>query len=117
MDKTTFGERINGLIELKGITKKEVSEKLMISPSTLTGYLKDDRTPDIETVKRMAAYFNTTCDYIIGYKEKRDANEGISADLSSLIQIYESLPEKGQEIVLEQSKAIYRIYNRDNEKK
>lgn len=67
MSSMLLGERITNLMELQNTSKKQVCESLHIHPSTFSGYLSGKRQPSYDILMRMAAYFNTTCDYLLGY--------------------------------------------------
>ncbi len=52
----------------RNTTQKKVAEELNISPQTLSNYINDKTIPDIETLIKMADYFKTTVDSIIGHE-------------------------------------------------
>ncbi len=60
-----FGKRLDDLIEHGGTTKKEVAKALDIAPNTLSGYIKNKRQPDLNTLIKIANYFNITTDYLL----------------------------------------------------
>ena len=47
-------------------TIKESADRLGIPMSTYNGYLVGNREPDIETLIKLANYFRTSVDYLIG---------------------------------------------------
>ena len=70
MSSMLLGERITNLMELQNTSKKQVCESLHIHPSTFSGYLSGKRQPSYDILMRMAAYFNTTCDYLVTHHHK-----------------------------------------------
>ena len=62
----TIGERLTKLREEKGFMQKDVAEKLGIAPNTLSGYERDLRNPDSETLLKLASFYNVTVDYLLG---------------------------------------------------
>ena len=67
MASMLLGERLTNLMELQNTNNKQVCESLHIHPSTFSGYLSGKRQPSYDILMRMAAYFHTTCDYLLGY--------------------------------------------------
>lgn len=65
------GERIKEKIKERAITQKEVAQMLGVEPNTFTRWANGNRTPDIETLKRIAQILDTTVAYLIG---ESDAN-------------------------------------------
>lgn len=65
MKKNTFGKRLIELRENKNLSRQKVADDLGISRASLEYYEKGKRTPDIETLLKLANYFEVTCDYLI----------------------------------------------------
>ena len=61
-----FGERLGEILEDKDISQKDFAKLLNIAPSTLNGYIKNRRQPDVEMLKKMAETLNISVDYLIG---------------------------------------------------
>ena len=55
------------LIE-KRSNQRKVALETGISPQTLSNYINDKTQPDIETLIKLADYFNTTTDKILGHE-------------------------------------------------
>lgn len=60
----TVGNRLKTRLEELGLKQNELAKRLGISPSTLNGYIKDYREPDIKTLERLAKELDTTVEYI-----------------------------------------------------
>jgi transcriptional regulator with XRE-family HTH domain len=61
-----IGIRIQTLLDEKKMSRREFARRLDINYSTATGYLKDRRLPDCETLFKMSVLLNTSTDYLIG---------------------------------------------------
>lgn len=61
-----IGERIKEKIKERAITQKEVAQMLGVEPNTFTRWANGNRTPDIETLKKIARILNTTVAHLIG---------------------------------------------------
>jgi len=69
--KEIFAQRIKELREEKGLGIRELALKLGISHSAISLYESCQRTPDIETCKLFADFFNVSGDYLIGIINER----------------------------------------------
>lgn len=63
-----IGKKILQLRKAKNINQEELGSFLGVGKSTISNYETGYSTPDIETVTRLAAYFNVTTDELLGYK-------------------------------------------------
>ncbi|MDR3294087.1 MAG: helix-turn-helix transcriptional regulator [Clostridiales bacterium] len=62
----------------KGITQKKLYQELNIGKNQIHYWVKNKAEPDLETLKRLAIYLETTSDYLIGLENE----DGIKANLS-----------------------------------
>ena len=65
--KMPIGNVIKDLRVSKGMTQRQLAEKLKIGYSTLGMYEIGKREPDLEMVKRFAEFFDVPTDHLIGY--------------------------------------------------
>ena len=61
-----FRERLRELRERRGMTQKELAERLHISTAAMNMFETGKRTPSRETLENIADYFNVDIDYLIG---------------------------------------------------
>lgn len=67
----------------KGLSQRELANLFNISPSTIAMYETGQRTPDTETPKLFADFFNVSTDYLLGRTNtpnpisNEDANDGL----------------------------------------
>lgn len=61
-----FGDRVRTLREARGWTQAELGERLNLSQSTINRYENDARSPDIETLCKVADVFGVSVDFLIG---------------------------------------------------
>ena len=73
-----LGEIIRSLRVSDDMTQKELADKLSISPSTIGMYEQGRREPDLDTISKIANYFNISIDRLLGREdaEERGLNEG-----------------------------------------
>lgn len=60
------GERIKGLRTEKGITLKKLGEVLNLGESTMSMYENAKRSPDYDTLLKIADFFDVSTDYLLG---------------------------------------------------
>lgn len=63
--------RLKELRNEKGLNQRELAAALNLSPSTIGMYETGQRVPDAETLNRIADFFNTSVDYLIGRTDNR----------------------------------------------
>jgi transcriptional regulator with XRE-family HTH domain len=71
-----IGERLIYLLEVNSMRQKEAADKLDIKIPTFNGYVNNIREPNIETLIKIADFFNVTVDFLIGHNTLND-NEKI----------------------------------------
>jgi transcriptional regulator with XRE-family HTH domain len=72
-----FAERLKLLRELSGLTQTQAAEKLNIHRVNYNRYEKGERAPDQDTLIRIAQFFNTTADYLLGISNERRPGAGV----------------------------------------
>ncbi len=55
----------------KGLSQQALAEEFNLSQQSIYKYEHFLAEPDIKTLKKMAAYFNVSVDYLIGYSDSR----------------------------------------------
>ena len=99
-------ENLRELRENSGISQKKLAEIVGVSQQAINKYENHNTEPDIETLKRMASFFSTSVDYLIGYDNPNidtTRNTFLSPQEQELLALYRSLSPKQQktmEIIL-----------------
>ena len=70
---TAFSERLANLRKERGLTQKEAAEQLEISAALLSHYEKGIRECGLAFVCKAAAFYDVSCDYILGVSDSRHA--------------------------------------------
>lgn len=63
---SVLGDRLREMRKKRGLTQREVAEPIGIAVSTLGMYESGKREPDVDTLKKLARFFNVTVDYLTG---------------------------------------------------
>jgi transcriptional regulator with XRE-family HTH domain len=61
-----LGERLKKLRIDKKLTQEQLGEKINVTKVSISGYENGNRSPDTETLQRLANYFNVSTDYLLG---------------------------------------------------
>lgn len=64
-----FRNRMESLLKSKGITQRELAEKLDVSEVTVSRWMTDGangRNPSVQTLQKIAEILETTPDYLLG---------------------------------------------------
>ena len=71
MEYLGLGDRLKNLRTSKGLTQKQVAERIGIAMSTLSGYELEDKHPSYFTLMKLARLYGVTTDYLLGMEETR----------------------------------------------
>jgi len=108
-----IGQRLLNLIEEREITQKELSDALNVAPSTINGYIKKGREPDIEMLRKIAVYFDVTIDYLVNHNCRIRTPQGniLNENETELIDTFRMLYKDQQTLLIEQGKLMLKLNN------
>lgn len=92
-----LSERLKQLRNENNLLQKEVAEKLKITTSAYGFYEQGKRTPDAETLNKIAEFYNVSIDYLLGRTNIRDSADKIAESLNDdpeLSQFWDSLKDR-----------------------
>ena len=89
-----FSEQLRKLRRSKGLTQSELGKKLNVSNGTIAMWETDKRQPDLETINKIASFFNVSVDYLMGRDQKVDNNvAGVQMERNTVrIPVYGTIP-------------------------
>ncbi len=93
----SFPNRLKQLRNEKGLYQKELADILGVSRPTITQYENGTRTPDHETLNKIADYFNISLDYLLGRGSERTPADKIKEALSGdplFVDFWDKLKER-----------------------
>lgn len=64
--KVILAERLFYLMKIEKLSQSELARKIDISQSAVCNWLNGKKEPSIESLWRLADYFDVTVDYLIG---------------------------------------------------
>jgi transcriptional regulator with XRE-family HTH domain len=88
----------------KGLSQQKLADILHISQQSVYKYENDITSPDIETLKNIADFFETSIDYIVGYTDLPHKIEptvrlSLNQDEVKLIEKYQNLSPKRRSVI------------------
>lgn len=81
-----FGDKLKELLDEKEISQKDFAAKLNMAPTTLNGYIKNNRQPDFETIKNIATALNVSIDFLLDYNKNNNFTLSVQ-ELSLIFKI------------------------------
>lgn len=70
-------ENLKKLRQTAGVSQAQVAEAIGVSQQSVNKYENHNIEPDIESLKRIADYFHTSVDYLIGHRRLTESGEGV----------------------------------------
>lgn len=92
-------KNLRKLREEKGVTQKQLADIISVSQQSINKYENHNIEPDIDTLIKMADYFETSVDYIVGHSKIRRKIEivnsyDLNAEEAKLVKDYRKLSNK-----------------------
>lgn len=74
-----FGQRLKNIRNSRNMTQAELGQKLNVTNVSISGYESGTRSPDPETLLKIADIFHVSVDYLLGKTDEK-------LDLKDLLQ-------------------------------
>ncbi|GIO03438.1 hypothetical protein J5TS2_41060 [Brevibacillus halotolerans] len=104
---SSLGSRLKQARENKRLTQIHVAKKLGISNGTLSGYERNYRDPDTETLSQLAGIYEVSLDWLIGItSSSTKETKEFTSDAEQIQNILDSLPSDKRKYFLEQISII-----------
>jgi transcriptional regulator with XRE-family HTH domain len=97
------GGHMKNLTEIrleKGVTLKQLGQKLNLAESTISLYESGKRQPGFETLIQIADYFNVSIDYLFGRELKISNSPVLTPDESALVDMFRGMDDDRREMML-----------------
>ncbi|MCQ6560298.1 helix-turn-helix domain-containing protein [Paenibacillus mendelii] len=104
----TMGDRLRELRLRKSISQEEVAKQIGITRSAYSHYEINNRQPVYETLKKLAALFNVSLDYIIGGEQSAKADPQVMPEALEIIRILNSMDQDKRKQSIAKMMAVIR---------
>ena len=81
-----FSERLKELIYEEDLNPQRFAQKIGVRPTAITRYINCERCPSIETLVKIADYFNCSTDYVLGITENTNSSFKVCPPFSERLQ-------------------------------
>ena len=82
-----FGKRLNDLMEEYKINQAELSDRLFLTGSALSNYIRGTRIPRIETIIEMCKIFDVSMDYLFGLTDSKSRTKYLIPEQLNIVMI------------------------------
>lgn len=98
-----FAQRLKELRKEQGLTQVQFAKRFNISAGTIGNWESGNRTPDTDMLKRIANFFDTTVDYLIGRSDLKfdNVNNRLEHEEYALLGEAKDLTSEEKQRVLE----------------
>ncbi len=103
-----FGDRLRKLREGKNLNQTELGKIFNLSKQAISSYETGGSTPSQDTLQKMADFFNTTADWLLGRDESRTQTKNYLEILDALEDSNTDITAGGQPLTKEQRVSILR---------
>ncbi len=81
-----FSERLKELIYEEDLNPQRFAQKIGVRPTAITRYINCERCPSMETLLKIADYFNCSTDYVLGITENTNSSFKVCPPFSERLQ-------------------------------
>ncbi len=84
------------------VSQQQLADVVGVSQQSINKYENHNIEPDIETLKTIAKFFNTSIDYLVGYEN----NKTEFNNTQELLRLFNLMTAEQQSIFIEQGRAF-----------
>lgn len=71
-----FGGRLSYVMGLRGIRQKELARAADVTEATVSRYVNNKRSPDMEFIRSAVSILGVSADYLLGFSDSTQINAG-----------------------------------------
>ena len=90
------------------ISQQQLANIIGVSQQSINKYENHNVEPDIETLKAIATFFNTTIDFLVGFDESKTA----FTKEDELLRLFSLMTKEKQDLYIEQGKIFAKMNNK-----
>lgn len=104
-----FSERLKKYLADNGIKENVLAREIGVAPTTLSGYITMQHSPDLDLLKKVCDYLDLSTDYLLGRTDNpyRDPST-FSKTEKKMLGYYKKLSENRQYEALGEIRMIYK---------
>lgn len=101
-----LGDRIKDLRKKTGKTQEEVAKSVDMSRPAYSHIENNRNEPDGETLKKIAAYYGVTTDYLLGHDVPKWATDKDMMDLEEMLNSNVNMAYGGEQLTEEEKQRV-----------
>lgn len=111
---TVILQRLKELRKQINISQKQLADVVQVSQQSINKYENHDVQPDLDTLMRLAAYFNVSVDYLIGFSDYphsfvEQAGQALSNEELQFLSLFHKLSAEEKDSILTIMQQYYRL--------
>ena len=95
----SFGSKLREYREAKGYTQEQLAQMIGVAKTTITGYERGNRSPDVSKIKKLAAALGVTGDDLLDTGIEAIEKPQYSSEAMRFAQNYERLDKHEKQII------------------
>ena len=103
-----FAQRLRELRKGNNISQKKLSNYLNFGYTAIANYDSGINQPSLDTVKKIAQYFNVTVDYLIGASDYPRREQDITEKEAELLGIFRKINDDEKDALLKIVNLMFR---------
>lgn len=109
-------EKLRQIRKENGITMKQLAVAVGVAEASISFYETGKRQPDIETLCRLANYFNVSIDYLVGNNAALTASENgehvfaADAEERELLTLFRSISREAKDAIIGNARTAKLLY-------
>jgi transcriptional regulator with XRE-family HTH domain len=104
-----LGKRIGEMRRKRGLTQRQLADKLKVSHGRISLYETGDRSPDPEMLNKLADFFGCSVDYLLGRSDDPDPISKDETDIKKILEQKEKAHWDGRELTVEEKEYLSRL--------
>lgn len=101
-----LGKRLGEMRKKRGLTQRQLADKLNVSHGRISLYETGDRSPDPEMLKRLADFLGCSTDYLLGRTDDPNPVSEDETDIKKILEQKEKAHFEGHELTEEERRFI-----------
>jgi transcriptional regulator with XRE-family HTH domain len=108
-----FGERLNEILNLKGIRQIDLADKINMAQNTMSQYITDIREPDLEKFVKICKALDVSADKLLGLDPISKISSPDEEDVfKGFINSYVGMSDEGRSLMKGLISFLYERYGK-----
>jgi len=104
-----LGERLRDLRKNRSMTQEELGKIINVTKVSVSGYENGNRSPDTETLQKIADFFDVSTDYLLGRDDPKDQLEHYKNKIAKEFPDADLMFEDMESLSADQLEEVYKF--------